>query len=79
MQAAQAFSGHMGVDLGGADVGMAEHRLHRTQIRTMAQQMGRKGMAQCVRRYMFVDSNLLGVMPKAHPEVLSRHCIATFA
>ena len=37
---------HMGVDLGGGDIGVPEQHLHRTQIGAMVEQMGRKGMAQ---------------------------------
>ena len=36
----------VGVDLGRADVGVAEHGLHRPQIRTVVQEVGGKGMAQ---------------------------------
>ena len=36
MYLAQVFVGDMGINLGGADVGVAEHCLHRTQIRAVA-------------------------------------------
>ena len=35
----------MGIDLGGADIGVAEQLLHRAQIRTGFKHMGGKGMA----------------------------------
>ena len=45
----QPFVGDMGVDLGGADIGMAEQALNDAQIRAVIDQMGGKGMAQAVR------------------------------
>ena len=39
----------MGIDLGGRNVGVAEHRLDGPQICAMIQQMGREGMPQHVR------------------------------
>ena len=36
----------MGVDLGGRDVRMAQHRLHGPQVRAVVQQMGRERMAE---------------------------------
>ena len=49
---------HMGVDLRGRDIGMAQHRLHRAQIRSAFEQMGGEGMAQSVRRHPLVDARL---------------------
>ena len=40
----------MGIDLGGRDVGMAQHLLHRPEIRSTRQQVAGKGMAQHMRR-----------------------------
>ena len=47
---AQVVPGHMGVDLGGGDIGMAQKRLHAAQIRAAFHQMGGEGMAQHMRR-----------------------------
>jgi len=48
-QALQPFLDHMGVDLRGRDVGMAEQRLHDAQIGAVMQKMAGEGMAQHVR------------------------------
>ena len=45
---AEPVAGHVGVDLGGGDVGMAEQGLHPPQIRPAVQQMGGEGMPQDV-------------------------------
>ena len=37
---------HMRIDLSGGDTGMAQHRLHRPQIRPVIQEMGGKRMTQ---------------------------------
>ena len=49
-QRAQPLVEHMGVDLRGRDVGMAEHRLHAAQIGVVRQQVAGEGVAQHVRR-----------------------------
>src|SRR6185295_10110615 len=49
-QAFQPLLDHMGIDLGGRDVGMAEQRLYDAQVRAVMQQVAGKGMAQHVRR-----------------------------
>src|SRR5260370_42120068 len=49
MDLAQVDLGEMGVNLGGRDVTVAEHLLHRAQIGAAFQQMGRDAMAQRVR------------------------------
>src|SRR5260221_3319856 len=41
---------HMGVDLRGRDVGVAEQRLHDAQIGAVVQEMAGEGMAQHMRR-----------------------------
>ena len=46
----QAFLDHMGVDLRGRDVGMAEKLLHGAQISTPLQEMAGEGVAQHMRR-----------------------------
>lgn len=47
---------HMGVDLGGCNIGVAKHHLYRTKIRTMAQQVGGKGVAQHVGGNIFFNT-----------------------
>ena len=45
----QAFFENMGVDLSGCYIGMAEKLLNRSQVRSILQEMARKGVAQNVR------------------------------
>ena len=40
---------HVGVDLGGPNVGVTQQGLHHAQVRAALQQMGRKGMPQHMR------------------------------
>ena len=49
MQQPQPLARDVGVDGGGADVGMAQQQLHRPQIGAVVQQMGGKSVAQGVR------------------------------
>ena len=44
---------HMGIDLGGGDIGMTQHFLHRAQIRAMSQQVGCESVTQNVRADAF--------------------------
>ena len=48
-QALQALLDHMGIDLRGRNIGVAEQRLHDAQIRAVVQQVAGKGVAQHVR------------------------------
>jgi hypothetical protein len=50
VQALQTLLVDMGVDLGGRDVGMAEHRLHGAQVGAVLQQVGGEAVPQDVRR-----------------------------
>jgi hypothetical protein len=50
MQLPQPLARHVGVDGGGADVGMAQQQLHRAQVGAVVQQVGGEGVAQRVRR-----------------------------
>ena len=47
----QALRLHMRIDLRCRDVGMAQHLLHRTQVRSPFQKMACKAMAKHMRRY----------------------------
>lgn len=49
----------MRINFGRADIFMAEHSLHRTQIDVMIKQMGRKGMAQNMRSNPFARQSRL--------------------
>ena len=45
----QPLTGHMGIDLGGGEVAVAQQQLHHAQISPMIKQMGRECMAQVMR------------------------------
>lgn len=62
-----------GVNLGGGDVGMAEHHLDRTQVGTARQQMGGKGMAQHVGTDPVPGSSLDGDAGDDLPEPVAGH------
>src|SRR5947209_6029887 len=59
------------VDLRRRDVGVAEHLLHGTEIGTALQQVRREGVAEGVRRNVFLDPRLFNVvaqnLPRPHP------------
>ena len=52
---AQALAGDMGVDLRGADAGVAKEFLNDTKVGTAFQEMGGKAVPQHVRRYFATD------------------------
>ena len=52
----------MGVDLGGADVHMPEHRLDESEVRPPLQEMRRKRVAQGVWGDMLGDPGLKGIV-----------------
>jgi len=62
----------MGIDLGGGDVGMAQHHLNGADIRTPIQEVGGEGMAQSVRGNLFADSCFESIPPNHLPKRLSR-------
>ena len=51
-QSDQPFLQHMGVNLRGGDVGVAEQLLHGAQVGAVLQKVAGKGVAQHVRRYL---------------------------
>ena len=63
-QAFQPFLQHVGIDLRGRDVGVAEQRLHDAQVGAVVQQVAGEGVAQHVR------AHLLGAQPGAGRERL---------
>ena len=65
----------MGVDLGGADIGMAEQALNDAQIRAVIDQMGGKGMAQTVRAEV-ADAGRFGIFGHNHPCQLAADAVA---
>ena len=52
----QTLAGDMGIDLGGGNIGMAQHDLHGPEIGAMFQEMAGKGMAQGMRCDFFTDA-----------------------
>lgn len=50
MQLTQALSGDVRINLGGGEIAMSQQHLYDTQICTVVQQMGRKGMTHYMRR-----------------------------
>lgn len=53
--------GHVGVDLGGGDIAMPQHRLNRAQVGTIHQQVGSERVAQSVRGDMLGDAGCLSI------------------
>ena len=48
MQRLEPLPRHVGVDGGGRNIGMPQQQLHHAQIRPVVEQVGGKGVAQCV-------------------------------
>ena len=69
----QSLPRDMGVNLGRRDVCMAEHDLHRPQVRSMFKQVARKRMPQGVGRDCFPDPCELGDALDDLPESLPAH------
>src|SRR5450830_1247886 len=67
---AEVFAVDVRVDLRGRDVYVAEHLLHRPQIRASFQQVRRERMTESMRRHGLGDSGLVHVLaedlPRAH-------------
>ena len=64
----------MGVNLGGGDVGVAEHFLNNTQRCAVLQQVAGEGVAQRVRRHIFHDAGPFGVLLDNLPQSLPAQC-----
>ena len=67
----------MGVNHGGADIGMTQQFLHRADVVASLQQMGGEGMAQRVRRRRLVDAGLLRGQLEGTLEVAYHHVVTT--
>src|SRR5687768_8133739 len=59
--------GHVRVDLGGADVRVAEHRLERPEIRAVLEQVGREAVPEHVRGDLAADPGDLRPVPQSLP------------
>src|SRR6187399_1611955 len=77
VQLFHALTGHVGVDLRGREVRMTQQHLHHAQVGSMIEQVRGEGVAQRVRRQLFVDDGLAGVALDDVPEGLARHAVAT--
>ncbi len=53
---------HVGVDLGGGDIGVAEEFLNDSEVGAILQEMGGKGMAEEVGVDVLIDPGLLGAL-----------------
>jgi hypothetical protein len=54
--------GDMGVDLGGGDRGVSEHRLDAPDIRSIGEEIGSKGVPQRMRVDIFDDAGFGGIV-----------------
>jgi hypothetical protein len=57
----QARSHDMGVNLGGRNIGMAEHGLYASQVRATFQQVGREAVSENMGRKMVKDTRFLAM------------------
>ena len=67
----EALPGHMGIDLGGGDVYVAQHDLYRPQVSTAFQKMTGKRVPQGVGCDIFADAGPLDILPQQFPESLA--------
>ena len=67
---------HVGVDLGGRDVRMAQHRLDATQVRAALQQVSGETVADHVRGQMVKQPGLPPMDAQQFPERLPRQATA---
>ena len=58
----QLLADHLGIDLGGGDIGVAQHLLNGVEVCAVFQQMGGKGMAERVGGDVLLDARLLLVV-----------------
>ena len=75
VQVFQSLARDVRVDLRGRQVAVSEQHLHHPQVGAVIEQVGRKGMAQGVRRQLFADAGLARVALDDVPEGLARHAI----
>ena len=71
----QSLPHHVGVDLGGGDVGVAEHHLDAAQVRAALEQVRSEAVPQDVRRQGPRHSRLASVAPQPVPEGLAREAL----
>ena len=76
VHASDAGTAYVGINLRGRNVGMSHHFLHTVQIRPVFHQMGRKRMADRVRRDIRLNAGLCRVLLDELPEALTAHEIS---
>src|ERR1041384_3225352 len=64
------------INLRSGNIGVAEHRLHGSQIGAAFEQMGRERMTQGVRRHSLSNARGQGVAPNEFPETLAGHAFS---
>ena len=69
----EALRGHVGVDLGGADVRVPQHDLNGPKVGAAFQQVARKTVSQAVWGEMFLNAGGEGPLPEQLPKALPRH------
>src|SRR5713101_5340682 len=79
MDLAQMAFGQMGVNLGGRDIAVAEHLLHRAQIGAAFEQMSRKAVAQGVGTHPAQTAIVRSPTLESLEERLPRHRLAEAA
>ena len=70
--------GHMGVDLGGGQVAMAQQHLHHPQVRPVVEQMGGKGVTQGMGGQGLANPSLQGIALDEQPEGLAGHAATAY-
>ena len=69
----QTLVGHMGIYLGGRQVGMAKHDLHRSKVRSIIHEMGSKCMAKRMGRNLLFNPGVECVALNGVPKRLTGH------
>jgi len=69
----QSLPGHMGIDLSGRDIHMAEHHLYRTKVRSPFQKMAGKGVTKKMGGDPLSKPRSPRILFEIFPESLSAH------
>src|SRR5437660_9447628 len=69
---------HVGIDLRGGDVRVAQHRLHRAQVRAALEQVGGEAVAKRMRVDPLLDAGGARIPAEQLPEPLPRHVAAAW-
>ncbi len=79
VQGFEAVAVDMGVNLGGGDIGVAQHHLHPAQVGAVSKEMGGKGVAEDMGADLFVDAVGAGKFADNLPEAQASHGFAAIA